>query len=71
MFLHDYWGNPDFIYFGQNGEELFVLSLKTGFFCAIEFVGKPVWAEFADADEMFRFMLERNYLGRNFEEGTV
>lgn len=50
----------DFIYFGQNGEELFVLNPKTGCFCAIEFVGKPVWAEFADADEMFRFMLERN-----------
>lgn len=53
--------SEDFIYFGQNGEELFVLNLKTGCFCAIEFVGKPVWAEFADADEMFRFMLERNF----------
>ncbi len=59
--LNEYFSR-DFIYFGQNGEELFVLNLKTGLFCAIEFVGKPVWCEFADAEEMYRFMLERNFL---------
>lgn len=59
--LKDHFSN-DFVYFGQNGEELFVRNLKTNLFSAIEFVGKPVWKEFSDAEEMFRFMLERNFL---------
>jgi hypothetical protein len=53
----------DFLYFGQNGEELFALDLRTDRFVAIEFVGKPVWAEFADSVEMIRFMLHRNLRG--------
>lgn len=59
--LNEYFSR-DFVYFGQNGEELYVLNLKTSHYCAIEFVGKPVWREFADAEEMYRFMLERNFL---------
>ncbi len=49
----------DFIYYGQMDEELYVFDLRTMEYCAIEYVGKPVWATFADADEMFQFMLER------------
>ncbi len=48
-----------FVYFGQRDEELYVFETGTQRYCAIEFVGKPVWEEFADDKEMFEFMLER------------
>lgn len=48
-----------FLYFGQLDEELYVFDLKSQKYCAIEYVGKPVWEEFLNADEMFEFMLER------------
>ncbi|MHC8294226.1 hypothetical protein [Pseudomonas sp. LB3P58] len=51
--------SADFIYFGQLDEELYVLELASQTYCAIEFVGKPVWKRFRDALEMFEFMLER------------
>ncbi|MFA8324524.1 SMI1/KNR4 family protein [Burkholderia ubonensis] len=48
-----------FVYFGQRDEELYVFESAKQRYCAIEFVGKPVWAEFHDDTEMFEFMLER------------
>lgn len=56
--LRDSFDNR-FIYFGQFDEELYVLEIATQRYCAIEFVGKPVWEEFRDDREMFEFMLER------------
>lgn len=51
--------SADFIYFGQLDEELYVLELASQTWCAIEFVGKPIWKRFRDSLEMFEFMLER------------
>lgn len=51
--------SADFIYYGQRDEELYVYDLKAAVYCAIEFVGKPVWERFSDAQTMFEFMLER------------
>lgn len=48
-----------FFYFGQRDEELYIFNTETKRYCAIEFVGKPVWEEFNDDKEMFNFMLER------------
>jgi len=48
-----------FVYFGQRDEELYVFELARQRYCAIEFVGKPVWEEFQSDTEMFEFMLER------------
>lgn len=48
-----------FIYFGQRDEELYVFEPAKQRYSAIEFVGKPVWAEFHDDAEMFEFMLGR------------
>ncbi|WP_321927899.1 SMI1/KNR4 family protein [Paraburkholderia guartelaensis] len=48
-----------FVYFGQRDEELYVLETTLQRYCAIEFVGTPVWAEFKDDVEMFEFMLAR------------
>jgi len=56
--LRDSFDNR-FVYFGQRDEELYVFELATQRYCAIEFVGKPVWAEFQNDTEMFEFMLER------------
>lgn len=56
--LQDSFDNR-FIYFGQRDEELYVFEPAKQRYCAIEFVGKPVWAEFRDDKEMFEFMLER------------
>lgn len=49
----------DYIYYGNMDEELYVFDLKTREYCAIEYVGKPVWKRFESAEEMFEFMLER------------
>lgn len=51
-----------FVYFGQRDEELYVFETASQRYCAIEFVGKPVWAEFEDDKEMFEFMLERAWV---------
>lgn len=51
--------SDEYLYFAQKDEELYVLRIKTNEFCAIEFVGKPVWKRFSNADEMFQFALER------------
>jgi hypothetical protein len=51
-----------FIYFGQRDEELYVFETVAQRYCAIEFVGMPVWAEFKDDREMFEFMLERAWV---------
>jgi hypothetical protein len=56
--LRDSFDNR-FAYFGQFDEELYVFESATQRYCAIEFVGKPVWEEFDDDKEMFEFMLER------------
>ncbi|MCZ2903321.1 SMI1/KNR4 family protein [Burkholderia thailandensis] len=48
-----------FVYLGQRDEELYVFETAKQRYCAIEFVGKPVWVEFRDDTEMFEFMLER------------
>lgn len=48
-----------FLYFGQWDEELYVFDLTQQQYCAIEFVGKPVWIEFDDDVQMFEFMLQR------------
>jgi hypothetical protein len=48
-----------YLYFGQRDEELYVFELSSKRWCAIEFVGAPEWAQFASAEEMFEFMLER------------
>jgi len=56
--LRDSFDNR-FVYFGQRDEELYVFELASQRYCAIEFVGKPVWEEFDDDKEMFEFMLER------------
>lgn len=48
-----------FLYFGQWDEELYVLDVGRQQYCAIEFVGKPIWIEFHDDVEMFEFMLKR------------
>lgn len=56
--LRDSFDNR-FAYFGQRDEELYVLDTSTQRYCAIEFVGKPVWKKFGDDKEMFEFMLER------------
>lgn len=56
--LHDTF-SVDFIYYGQLDEELYVLELASQTYCALEFVGKPVWKRFRDDLEMFEFMLER------------
>lgn len=48
-----------FLYYGQRDEELYVFDLRRQRYCAIEFVGKPVWMEFDDDTQMFEFMLRR------------
>ncbi|MFJ4143734.1 SMI1/KNR4 family protein [Pseudomonas sp. NPDC089734] len=53
--------SEEFIYFGQLDEELYVLQLNSQTYCAIEFVGKPIWKRFRDAHEMFEFMLNRAF----------
>lgn len=58
--LHDSFDGR-FVYFGQRDEELYVFETASQRYCAIEFVGKPVWAEFRDDTEMFEFMLERGW----------
>lgn len=55
--------SDDFIYFGRMDEELYVFDRRHREYCAIEFVGKPVWKHFSSADEMFEFMLERAWGG--------
>lgn len=49
----------DYLYFGQRDEELYVYDLRRKEYCAIEFVGKPVWKQFLNAESMVEFMLER------------
>ncbi|MDW9249982.1 hypothetical protein C7S13_3969 [Burkholderia cepacia] len=56
--LRDSFDNR-FVYFGQRDEELYVINTGTRRYCAIEFVGKPIWEEFSDDKEIFEFMLER------------
>lgn len=51
--------SEDYIYWGNMDEELYVFDLRTRGYCAIEYVGKPVWMRFENAEEMFVFMLER------------
>jgi hypothetical protein len=48
-----------YLYFGQWDEELYVYDLPRQRYCAIEFVGKPVWNEFDNDEQMFEFMLRR------------
>jgi hypothetical protein len=56
--LRDSFDNR-FVYFGQRDEELYVFETASQRYCAIEFVGKPVWEEFRDDNGMFEFMLDR------------
>lgn len=56
--LHDSFDDR-FFYFGQRDEELYIFDTDAKRYCAIEFVGKPVWEEFNDDKDMFEFMLER------------
>lgn len=51
--------SDQFLYFGQRDEELYVFDIGRQRYCAIEFVGKPVWMEFDDDTQMFDFMLRR------------
>lgn len=51
--------SDEFFYFGLMDEELYVFNVKAREYCAIEYVGKPVWKRFVSADEMFEFMLNR------------
>lgn len=51
--------SDQFLYFGQRDEELYVFDIERHRYCAIEFVGKPVWMEFDDDIRMFEFMLHR------------
>jgi hypothetical protein len=51
--------SDEYLYFAQMDEELYVFNINTQEYCAIEFVGKPVWKQFVSADEMFLFVLER------------
>lgn len=48
-----------YLYFGQWDEELYVFDTTTKRYCAIEFVGKPVWNEFDNDEQMFEYMLRR------------
>ena len=48
-----------FIYFAQYDEELYVFDIEKKAWCAIEFVGKPVWKQFSNPDEMIQFVLDR------------
>lgn len=48
-----------YIYYAQRDEELYVFNMKSQEYCAIEFVGKPIWNRFSNADEMFKYVLER------------
>lgn len=48
-----------FLYFGNMDEELYVFDIQRQHYCAIEYVGRPVWKEFNDDTEMFEFMLQR------------
>jgi hypothetical protein len=56
--LSDLFDNR-FVYFGQRDKELYVFEPAKQCYCAIEFVGKPVWAEFQNDPDMFEFMLQR------------
>jgi hypothetical protein len=51
--------SDDYLYFAQKDEELYVLNVKSNIYCAIEFVGKPIWKRFSNADDMFLFALTR------------
>lgn len=51
--------SEDYIYYGNMDEELYVFDLRTQEYCALEYVGKPIWKHFSSAEEMFTFMLER------------
>lgn len=51
--------DEDYAYLAQLDEELYVYDSRTHEYLAIEFVGRPVWAKFASAEEMLAFALER------------
>jgi hypothetical protein len=48
-----------FLYFGQLDEELYVLEISTGLYCAIELAGRPIWKTFKNDQDMMEFMLSR------------
>lgn len=51
--------SDNYLYFAQMEEELYVFDIKTSEYCAIEFVGLPVWKRFSSSEEMYDFMLSR------------
>jgi hypothetical protein len=51
--------NKDFIYFGTRDEELYIYSLLTQEFQAIEYVDEAEWQKFSSAEQMLEFMLNR------------
>ncbi|MDU9392021.1 hypothetical protein ACIP1T_28180 [Pseudomonas japonica] len=51
--------DEDLIYLAQLDEELYVYDTRSREYQAIEMVGLPVWEQFASAEEMFLFLLER------------
>lgn len=48
-----------FVYLGKSDEELYVWDEKRRIYCATEFVGRPIWKEFASAEAMYVFLLKR------------